>query len=138
MIYPTVRVSHILRQITCLILSQVDSSDIIGARAHQAVYNLLNLRALPGYEAMQGQKGILVLSPESIFTFLHTRSKVTASLLLGHSEQGMLYSTLRRLCVERGFFTCTSAFRRDCVGLRAMVRSKVRTCLATNSETPCA
>ncbi len=43
---------------------------------------------MAGCEAMQGQRGILVLSPDSALIFLHTHSKLTATLV--HKGAGAL------------------------------------------------
>ncbi len=56
------------------------------------------IKRVAGCEAMQGQKGNLILSPDSAFMFLHTRP----TYALGHSEQGILHTTFHRLCMGKG------------------------------------
>ncbi len=95
--------------------------------------------AVAGCEAMQDQKGIVVLSPDNTLMFLHTRGKLTTSLV--HIGAGAVRArdaihdippSLR----GKGAFACTSAFRRDFVGLRVMVGLYERRCLALSSDTP--
>ncbi len=44
---------------------------------------------------------------------------------MGHSEQGILYTTSLRLCVGSGSFTCTNSLRKNSEGIWPVVSIRV-------------
>ncbi len=88
------------------------------ARVNTSLNHFEPLRPWPnqtrcsGCEAKQSQKGIPVLPPAASWrSFMRMANwrPVWPTQALGHSEQGMLYTTFHSLCVGRGPLTCTNA-----------------------------